>query len=77
MAETGGLFRLAVKLMQESATTNKEAYILSLIYRDCIPLVNALGRHFQIRDDYINLTCTTVVYILTFSMRPPKVTVKI
>lgn len=47
--KTGGLFRLAVKLMQaESATT-----------RDCVPLVNVLGLIFQICDDYLNLSDTT------------------
>jgi hypothetical protein len=27
---------------------------------DCVPLVNILGAHFQIRDDYINLTSDEV-----------------
>ncbi|PBP21489.1 putative Geranylgeranyl pyrophosphate synthetase [Diplocarpon rosae] len=45
--KTGGLFRLAVKLMQaESKTSN----------RDCVPLVNLIGIIFQIRDDYQNLS---------------------
>ncbi|KAJ3088038.1 Geranylgeranyl pyrophosphate synthase [Quaeritorhiza haematococci] len=44
--KTGGLLRLAVKLMQISSPTQQEDYI---------PLVNLLGIHFQIRDDYINL----------------------
>lgn len=43
--KTGGLLRLAVKLMQ-LYSTNKT---------DLIPLVDLLGKHFQIRDDYINL----------------------
>ncbi|KAI9597218.1 isoprenoid synthase domain-containing protein [Syncephalis fuscata] len=43
--KTGGLLRLAVKLMQEASPTNI----------DCVPLINLLGEHFQIRDDYINL----------------------
>jgi geranylgeranyl diphosphate synthase type 3 len=43
--ETGGLFRLAVKLMQASSP-NKTDYI---------PLVDCIGMVFQIRDDYLNL----------------------
>ncbi|KAF4276710.1 hypothetical protein CNMCM8689_005943 [Aspergillus fumigatus] len=43
--KTGGLFRLAIKLMQmESHNTE-----------DCVPLVDLLGIIFQIRDDYQNL----------------------
>jgi geranylgeranyl diphosphate synthase type 3 len=45
--KTGGLFRLAVGLMQAFATTNQTA--------DFSPLVNNLAMYFQIRDDYINL----------------------
>lgn len=45
--KTGGLFRLAVGLMQSFATTNREI--------DFAPLVNNLGLYFQIRDDFINL----------------------
>ncbi|POR36057.1 Uncharacterized protein TPAR_03746 [Tolypocladium paradoxum] len=43
--KTGGLFRLAVKLMQLASKTG----------RDYVPLVNVLGVIFQIRDDYLNL----------------------
>lgn len=46
--KTGGLFRLAVGLMQSFATANKE--------KDFTPLVNNLGLYFQIRDDLINLS---------------------
>ncbi|EQC28873.1 hypothetical protein SDRG_13383 [Saprolegnia diclina VS20] len=46
--KTGGLFRLAVGLMQAFSDC---AY-------DFIPLVNLLGLYFQIRDDYINLVDT-------------------
>lgn len=45
--KTGGLFRLAVGLMQAFATTNQHV--------DFTPLVNNLAVYFQIRDDYINL----------------------
>jgi len=43
--KTGGLFRLAVKMMQ-SFSENENDYI---------PLVNKLALYFQIRDDYVNL----------------------
>ncbi|PIA17988.1 terpenoid synthase [Coemansia reversa NRRL 1564] len=43
--KTGGLFRLAVKLMQECSETGK----------DFTELVNLIGAYFQIRDDYMNL----------------------
>jgi geranylgeranyl diphosphate synthase type 3 len=46
--KTGGLFRLAVKLMQaESPERNRV---------DCVPLVNLMGLVFQICDDYLNLS---------------------
>ncbi|KAL4943572.1 hypothetical protein BDV06DRAFT_134102 [Aspergillus oleicola] len=47
--KTGGLFRLAVKLMQAESTTGK----------DCVALVNVMGLVFQICDDYLNLSNTT------------------
>ncbi|KUL88648.1 hypothetical protein ZTR_05132 [Talaromyces verruculosus] len=47
--KTGGLFRLAVKLMQAESETGK----------DCVPLVNVLGLIFQICDDYLNLSDKT------------------
>ncbi|KAI0539406.1 isoprenoid synthase domain-containing protein, partial [Xylaria digitata] len=43
--KTGGLFRLAVKLMQSQSPTNF----------DCLPLAELLGQAFQIADDYKNL----------------------
>ncbi|KAJ3550298.1 hypothetical protein NM688_g5095 [Phlebia brevispora] len=45
--KTGGLFRVAVKLMMACATTNMDV--------DYVPLVNQVGVYFQIRDDYMNL----------------------
>jgi geranylgeranyl diphosphate synthase type 3 len=45
--KTGGLFRLAVGLMQSFATQNQTT--------DFTSLVNNLALYFQIRDDYINL----------------------
>ncbi|KAJ5301355.1 hypothetical protein PENANT_c023G04803 [Penicillium antarcticum] len=47
--KTGGLFRLAVKLMQAESQTDK----------DCVALVNVMGLIFQICDDYLNLSNTT------------------
>ncbi|GAB7350357.1 hypothetical protein MBLNU459_g0986t1 [Dothideomycetes sp. NU459] len=44
--KTGGLFRLAVKLMQAESVTGI----------DCVPLVNTIGLLFQILDDYKNLS---------------------
>ncbi|KAG2037887.1 isoprenoid synthase domain-containing protein [Suillus americanus] len=46
-AKTGGLLRIAVKLMMACATTNTNV--------DYIPLTDLIGVHFQIRDDYMNL----------------------
>lgn len=48
MDKTGGLFRLAVGLMQAFASSDKKNYNFS-------PLLNKLGLYFQIRDDLINL----------------------
>ncbi|KAI8924092.1 isoprenoid synthase domain-containing protein [Entophlyctis helioformis] len=47
--KTGGLLRLGVKLMQLFSTATV----------DYVPIVNLLGIHFQVRDDYINLKSTT------------------
>ncbi|KAG9233512.1 geranylgeranyl pyrophosphate synthase-like protein [Amylocarpus encephaloides] len=44
--KTGGLFRLAIKLMQAESRNLK----------DCVPLVNLMGIIFQIRDDYQNIS---------------------
>lgn len=43
--KTGGLFRLATRLMQVFSTNTT----------DYLPLVNNLALYFQIRDDYVNL----------------------
>ncbi|KAF9941665.1 geranylgeranyl pyrophosphate synthetase [Modicella reniformis] len=43
--QTGSLLRLAVKLMQEASHSEV----------DYVPLVELLGIHLQIRDDYMNL----------------------
>lgn len=47
--ETGGLFRVAVKLMQAFSEDSA----------DYLPLVNNLALYFQIRDDLINLTSSS------------------
>ncbi|KAH1655921.1 farnesyltranstransferase [Aspergillus fumigatus] len=47
--KTGGLFRLAIKLMQAESTTGI----------DCVSLVNVMGLIFQICDDYLNLSNKT------------------
>ncbi|KAL4891158.1 isoprenoid synthase domain-containing protein [Aspergillus ambiguus] len=43
--KTGGLFRLALRLIQDESDINL----------DCTQLVNLLGIIYQIRDDYLNL----------------------
>ncbi|KAL9023946.1 MAG: hypothetical protein Q9196_006867 [Gyalolechia fulgens] len=48
--KTGGLFRLAVKIMQAESLNNETDYI---------PLVSVIGLLFQIRDDYLNLHSET------------------
>lgn len=43
--KTGGLLRLGIKMMQELSDSDK----------DCVHIVDLIGRLYQIRDDYINL----------------------
>lgn len=45
--KTGGLFRLAIKLMQAESPERGNI--------DCVPLVDLMGLVFQICDDYLNL----------------------
>ncbi|KAF9167028.1 geranylgeranyl pyrophosphate synthetase [Actinomortierella ambigua] len=45
--KTGGLLRLAVKLMMAASPEQGK--------KDFVPLVELIGIHFQIRDDYLNL----------------------
>ncbi|KAI8146461.1 geranylgeranyl pyrophosphate synthase [Fennellomyces sp. T-0311] len=47
--KTSGLLRLAVRLMQEASSSNV----------DYTYLVNIIGIHFQVRDDYLNLQSDT------------------
>ncbi|KAF8524397.1 terpenoid synthase [Hysterangium stoloniferum] len=46
--KTGGLFRIAIKLMMAISSSTV----------DYIPLVNLISVYFQIRDDYMNLQST-------------------
>jgi len=46
--KTGGLFRLAIKLMQAESPERGKI--------DCVSLVNLMGLVFQICDDYLNLS---------------------
>lgn len=48
--KTGGLFRLAIKLMQAESYTTRHDYV---------PLVNLMGLIFQICDDFLNLSSGT------------------
>ncbi|KAF7377699.1 hypothetical protein MSAN_00192900 [Mycena sanguinolenta] len=47
IVKTGGLLRIGIKLLMACGTTNLDV--------DYVPLVNLIGVHFQIRDDYMNL----------------------
>ncbi|KAG1464357.1 hypothetical protein G6F56_005099 [Rhizopus delemar] len=47
--KTSGLLRLAVRLMQAASDSDI----------DYTPLVNIIGTHFQVRDDYMNLQSNT------------------
>ena len=49
--KTGGLFRLAARLMQNASPTA----------HDVLPLIDLIGLIFQIRDDYNNLCCEQVI----------------
>ncbi|OZJ05414.1 hypothetical protein BZG36_02003 [Bifiguratus adelaidae] len=48
MNKTGGLLRLAVKLMQEASASDV----------DYVPIVDLIGILYQVRDDYFNLQST-------------------
>ncbi|KIN03517.1 hypothetical protein OIDMADRAFT_177678 [Oidiodendron maius Zn] len=50
--KTGGLFRMVSKMMQREASTNRNVNIDTLM--------NLLGRYYQIRDDYQDITGTSV-----------------
>lgn len=48
LGKTGGLFRIAIKLMMDRSSSTV----------DYVPLVNLISIFFQIRDDYMNLQST-------------------
>ncbi|KAF1846922.1 terpenoid synthase [Cucurbitaria berberidis CBS 394.84] len=52
--KTGGLFRLAIKLMQAESAVDV----------DCTPLVSTIGLLFQILDDHLNLSPTSELQTL-------------
>jgi geranylgeranyl diphosphate synthase type 3 len=59
--KTGGLLRLAVKLMQACSSSDMYSplpYTKLTTCSDYVPLVNLIGILFQIRDDYQNLQDT-------------------
>ena len=68
--ETGGLFRIAIRLMEATSTEPDKGYeVLVLNVRQLltchahsayVPLVNLIGVLFQIADDYLNLRSDTV-----------------
>ncbi|EME50208.1 geranylgeranyl pyrophosphate synthase-like protein [Dothistroma septosporum NZE10] len=61
--KTGGLFRLAIKLMcAESPSHNLNHSSPEEDPTDYIPLVNTIGLLFQILDDYRNLSDTTYTH---------------
>ena len=61
--KTGGLFRLAIKLMCAESSTHDELKLDSsgepVARTDYVPLVNTIGLLFQILDDYRNLSDTS------------------
>lgn len=64
--KTGGLFRLAIKLMQAESAVNmyvpllcNDSNPLTLAPSDCTPLVSTVGLLFQILDDHLNLSPTS------------------
>lgn len=74
-AETGGLFRIAIRLMEATSSQPDKGYVFSLsccrvtslpahayttLCRAYVPLVNLIGIFFQIADDYLNLQSDAV-----------------
>ncbi|KAF3245003.1 hypothetical protein TWF192_007526 [Orbilia oligospora] len=48
ITQTGGFFPIAARLLRDEATQNKDLYVEDLLL--------IIGRFYQIRDDYMNLT---------------------
>lgn len=59
IVETGGLFGLAIRLMQLFSTNSM----------DLNPLMATLGLYFQIRDDYANLNLKEVLLFIKYNER--------
>lgn len=59
--KTGGLFRLAVGILQPMATSTEAAAA------DYVPLINDLSVYFQIRDDLLNLVDTDTFHLKSFA----------
>lgn len=62
--KTGGFFRMALRLMEIESNTES--------CPDIMQLVTLMGRYYQIRDDYMNLTSDEV---RTDSLKYPGLTV--
>lgn len=58
VSETGGLFMLAIRLMQ----------LFSVNKADFTKITGILGLIFQIRDDYINLVSKDVCYFFVVTV---------
>ena len=64
MQKTGGLFNLAVRLMQLFQTTKADPVLAKYNYGE---LANLMGLYFQIRDDYANLCLEEYTQSKTFA----------
>jgi geranylgeranyl diphosphate synthase type 3 len=58
MDKTGGLFRLAVGLMQAFCVNENQN-------TNYTTLLNHLSLYFQIRDDYVNIARYAFIYLYT------------
>ncbi|KAI6041849.1 hypothetical protein EDC04DRAFT_2601326 [Pisolithus marmoratus] len=65
--ETGGLFRIAIKLMMACATSNIDVIEVTTN----VPLVNLFGMYFRIRDNYVNLQRLSQEILLRESFLSP------
>jgi geranylgeranyl diphosphate synthase type 3 len=59
--KTGGLFRLAVGMLQPLATSQEA------VTADYVPLINDLSIYFQIRDDLLNLVDPDTFHLKSFA----------
>jgi geranylgeranyl diphosphate synthase type 3 len=58
--KTGGLFRLAVRLMWSCMQATKDGEERDVTLSSLLAFVDDLAYYFQIRDDYLNLTSATM-----------------